>query len=70
MILMPVYGRLSDGVGRRRLLLAGMLIFVCSRHSNNGLDNRVDLVYVEAGDSGSWYGGHYASRNGNHFLDF
>jgi len=27
MILMPVYGRLSDGVGRRRLLLAGMLIF-------------------------------------------
>lgn len=28
MILMPVYGRLSDGVGRRRLLLAGMLIFV------------------------------------------
>ncbi|RME54472.1 MAG: MFS transporter [Caldilineae bacterium] len=27
MILMPVYGRLSDSVGRRRLLLAGILIF-------------------------------------------
>lgn len=27
MMLMPVYGRLSDGVGRRRLLLAGMVIF-------------------------------------------
>lgn len=27
MILMPVYGRLSDGVGRRRLLLSGMFIF-------------------------------------------
>lgn len=27
MILMPVYGRLSDGVGRRRLLLAGIVIF-------------------------------------------
>ena len=27
MILMPVYGRLSDGVGRRRLLLAGLVIF-------------------------------------------
>lgn len=27
MILMPVYGRLSDGVGRRRLILAGIAIF-------------------------------------------
>lgn len=27
MFLMPVYGRLSDGVGRRRLILAGILIF-------------------------------------------
>ena len=27
LILMPVYGRLSNGVGRRRLLLAGMFIF-------------------------------------------
>lgn len=27
LILMPVYGRLSDGVGRRRLLLIGMCIF-------------------------------------------
>lgn len=27
MILMPVYGRLSDGVGKRRLILAGLLIF-------------------------------------------
>lgn len=27
MVLMPVYGRLSDGVGRRRLLLAGILVF-------------------------------------------
>jgi EmrB/QacA subfamily drug resistance transporter len=27
MILMPVYGRLSDGVGKRRLLLAGIIIF-------------------------------------------
>ncbi|HRW08080.1 MAG TPA: MFS transporter [Caldilineaceae bacterium] len=27
LILMPVYGRLSDGVGRRRLLLVGMCIF-------------------------------------------
>ncbi len=27
MILMPVYGRLSDGVGRRRLILAGITLF-------------------------------------------
>ena len=27
MILMPVYGRLSDGVGKRRLILAGITIF-------------------------------------------
>ncbi len=27
MVLMPVYGRLSDAVGKRRLLLAGMAIF-------------------------------------------
>jgi len=27
MFLMPVYGRLSDGVGRRRLILAGIVIF-------------------------------------------
>ena len=27
MILMPIYGRLSDGVGRRRLILAGIAIF-------------------------------------------
>jgi EmrB/QacA subfamily drug resistance transporter len=27
MFLMPVYGRLSDGVGRRRLMLAGIVIF-------------------------------------------
>lgn len=27
LILMPVYGRLSNGIGRRRLLLAGMAIF-------------------------------------------
>lgn len=27
MVLMPVYGRLSDGVGRRRLIMAGILIF-------------------------------------------
>ena len=27
MILMPVYGRLSDGVGRRRLILAGIGVF-------------------------------------------
>ncbi|MEZ4673724.1 MAG: MFS transporter [Caldilineaceae bacterium] len=27
MFLMPVYGRLSDGVGRRRLILAGIAIF-------------------------------------------
>ena len=27
MILMPVYGRLSDGVGKRRLILAGIVIF-------------------------------------------
>lgn len=27
MILMPVYGRLSDGVGKRRLILAGLVIF-------------------------------------------
>ena len=27
MILAPVYGRLSDGVGRRRLILAGIAIF-------------------------------------------
>jgi MFS family permease len=27
MILMPVYGRLSDGVGKRRLILAGVTIF-------------------------------------------
>lgn len=27
MFLMPVYGRLSDGVGRRRLILAGLVIF-------------------------------------------
>lgn len=27
MILMPVYGRLSDGVGRRRLILAGIIIY-------------------------------------------
>lgn len=26
MILMPVYGRLSDGVGRRRLILAGVVV--------------------------------------------
>lgn len=26
MILMPVYGRLSDGVGRRRLILAGIVV--------------------------------------------
>ncbi len=27
MLLMPIYGRLSDGVGKRRLMLAGSLIF-------------------------------------------
>lgn len=27
MLLMPVYGRLSDGVGKRRLMLAGTVIF-------------------------------------------
>jgi EmrB/QacA subfamily drug resistance transporter len=27
MVLMPVYGRLSDGVGKRRLILAGLLLF-------------------------------------------
>ncbi|MEM7033872.1 MAG: MFS transporter [Chloroflexota bacterium] len=27
MVLMPVYGRLSDGLGKRRLLLAGIIIF-------------------------------------------
>ncbi len=27
MILMPLYGRLSDGVGKRRLILAGIVIF-------------------------------------------
>jgi EmrB/QacA subfamily drug resistance transporter len=27
MVLMPVYGRLSDGVGKRRLILAGIIIF-------------------------------------------
>src|SRR5690606_16420741 len=27
MVLMPVYGRLSDGVGKRRLILAGIVIF-------------------------------------------
>jgi EmrB/QacA subfamily drug resistance transporter len=27
MILMPVYGRLSDGLGKRRLILAGIVIF-------------------------------------------
>ena len=27
MVLMPLYGRLSDGVGRRRLILAGIAIF-------------------------------------------
>ena len=27
MILMPVYGRLSDGLGKRRLILAGIFIF-------------------------------------------
>lgn len=27
MIFMPVYGRLSDGVGKRRLLLAGIVLF-------------------------------------------
>ena len=27
MVLMPLYGRLSDGVGKRRLLLLGLLIF-------------------------------------------
>jgi len=27
MFLMPVYGRLSDGIGRRRLILAGIVIF-------------------------------------------
>ena len=27
MIVMPVYGRLSDGVGRRRLILAGIGVF-------------------------------------------
>lgn len=29
MALMPLYGRLGDGLGKRRLLLAGMLIFLC-----------------------------------------
>ncbi len=27
MVFMPVYGRLSDGVGKRRLILAGLLLF-------------------------------------------
>ena len=27
MVLMPVYGRLSDGLGKRRLILAGIIIF-------------------------------------------
>jgi EmrB/QacA subfamily drug resistance transporter len=27
MVLMPIYGRLSDGVGKRRLMLAGIIIF-------------------------------------------
>src|SRR5690606_25307335 len=28
MILMPLYGRLGDGLGKRRLLLIGMVIFL------------------------------------------
>lgn len=29
MTLMPLYGRLGDGLGKRRLLLMGMVIFLC-----------------------------------------
>ena len=46
MILMPVYGRLSDGVGRRRLILAGIAIFLLGSAMSLLAQN---LVWLMAG---------------------
>lgn len=46
MVLMPVYGRLSDGVGKRRLILAGIVIFALGTAMTLAA---TDLVWLLAG---------------------
>lgn len=48
LILMPVYGRLSDGVGRRRLLLAGICIFAIGTALTLSTTNLVWLMVGRA----------------------
>lgn len=53
MILMPVYGRLSDGVGRRRLILAGIAIFCVGSAMATFATN---LVWLMAGRAVQGFG--------------
>ena len=48
MVLMPVYGRLSDGLGKRRLLLAGIIIFTLGTITTIVADNLQMLMLGRA----------------------
>ena len=68
-VLMPIYGRLSDGVDRRLLILLGTVIFGVGS-TMTFLAPNMRWLMAGQGDSGYWCGGDDADGYGAACVDF